>query len=193
LAPALAQMAEPRRSDAIAMAGTIRARPRHVRGVRSRRPRSQRQSRKGRGVRRNFKSFRSRRCSRSCNFKGRPAPVSRRAAVSRSRFVSRRAHRFRAEQRAADEFRLGRYLAEEGVVSQTRRQHPSDKSGPRKLLGESLVASGLITEDDLRRAHSSNQRAYLRSARWPDGRFSFSNTTPEASEQTGSGYRWRRS
>jgi len=85
----------------------------------------------------------------------------------------------------ADEFRLGRYLVEEGIVSQAEVDNIlQDKSGPRTLLGQALVESGLITEEDLRRAliRQTSELIY-EVLRWPDGRFSFSITPPDASEQ----------
>jgi hypothetical protein len=47
-----------------------------------------------------------------------------------------------------------------------------------------MVDSGLITEEDLRRAliRQTSELIY-EVLRWPDGRFSFSNTPPEPSEQ----------
>jgi DNA-binding response OmpR family regulator len=86
---------------------------------------------------------------------------------------------------AADEFRLGRYFVEEGIVSQSDVDNIlQERSLPRKLLGASLIDSGLVTEDDLRRAliRQTSELIY-EVLRWPDGRFSFSPAPPEESEQ----------
>jgi hypothetical protein len=70
-------------------------------------------------------------------------------------------------------------------VSQTEVDNIlQDHSGPRKLLGESLVESSLVTEEDLRRAliRQTSELIY-EVLRWPDGRFSFSHVVEGASEQ----------
>ena len=188
LAPALSQMAEPRRSDTIAMAGTIRRAlgpdtfeelGRAVRDLNDK-------AEKVEGFGGNLKVIplaevlqvlQLQRQSGACLVTSGKVEVAisfREGLIDLAR-----------SKGAADEFRLGRYLVEEGVVSQTEVDNIlQDKSGPRKLLGEALVESGLITEDDLRRAliRQTSELIY-EVLRWPDGRFSFSNTAPEASEQ----------
>jgi DNA-binding response OmpR family regulator len=188
LAPALSQMAEPRRSDTIAIAGTIR---------RALGPDAFEEL--GRAVRDlNDKA------ERAEGFGGnlRVIPLAEVLQVLQLQRQTGTVHvtigkievaiSFREglidlarSKGAADEFRLGRYLVEEGVVSQVDVDSIfQDRNGPRKLLGGALVESGLMTEDDLRRAliRQTSELIY-EVLRWPDGRFSFSPTPPEESEQ----------
>ena len=188
LAPALAQMAEPRRSDTIALAGTIRRAlgpdkfeelGRAVRDLNQ-------QAEKVEGFGGNLKVIplaevlqvlQLQRQTGTCLVTSGKVEV---AVSFRDGLID-----LARSKGAADEFRLGRYLVEEGVVSQTEVDNIlQDKSGPRKLLGEALVDSGLITEEDLRRAliRQTSELIY-EVLRWPDGRFSFSNAPPETSEQ----------
>jgi hypothetical protein len=86
---------------------------------------------------------------------------------------------------AADEFRLGRYLLEEGLVTRDElnlilKQGPD---GSKKLLGEALINSGLISEEDLRRALIRQTSELLYEViRWPKGRFTFSKAVIEQPE-----------
>ncbi|MET0595036.1 MAG: DUF4388 domain-containing protein [Polyangiaceae bacterium] len=188
LAPALSQMAEPRRGDSIAVAGTIRRAlgadmfeelGRAVRDLNDKAERSE-------GFGGNLKVIplaevlqvlQLQRQTGTCLVTSGKVEVAisfREGLVDLAR-----------SKGAADEFRLGRYLVEEGVVSQSDLDNIfQDRSGPRKLLGEALVEAGLATEDDLRRAliRQTSELIY-EVLRWPDGRFSFSVTPPEASEQ----------
>lgn len=75
-----------------------------------------------------------------------------------------------------DEFRLGRYLVEEGLVTRDELDTLlKNRAGSKRLLGETLVNYGLVTDDDLRRAliRQSSELIYD-VLRWPTGRFSFS-------------------
>jgi DNA-binding response OmpR family regulator len=188
LAPALSQMSEPRRNDTIAMAGTIRRAlgtdtfeelGRAVRDLNDK-------AEKAEGFGGNLKVIplaevlqvlQLQRQTGACLVTSGKVEVGisfREGLIDLAR-----------SKGAADEFRLGRYLVEEGVVSQTEVDNIlQDRSAPRKLLGGALVESGLITEDDLRRAliRQTSELIY-EVLRWPDGRFSFSNVPPEASEQ----------
>jgi DNA-binding response OmpR family regulator len=188
LAPALAQMAEPRRSDTIAMAGTIRralgptAFEELGRAVRDLNEQAEKVEGFGGNLRviplaEVLQVLQLQRQTGVCLVTSGKVEVAisfREGLIDLAR-----------SKGAADEFRLGRYLAEEGVVSQTEVDNIlQDRTGPRKLLGEALVESGLITEDDLRRAliRQTSELIY-EVLRWPDGRFSFSNVASEASEQ----------
>jgi DNA-binding response OmpR family regulator len=188
LAPALSQMAEPRRSDTIAIAGTIRRAlgpdtfEELGRAVRDLNDKAERIEGFGGNLRviplaEVLQVLQLQRQTGTCHVtigKFEVAVSFREGLIDLAR-----------SKGAADEFRLGRYLVEEGMVSQAEVDNIlEDRSGPRKLLGEALVESGLITEDDLRRAliRQTSELIY-EVLRWPDGRFSFSNTPPEASEQ----------
>ena len=188
LAPALSQMAEPRRSDTIAIAGTIRralgpdAFEELGRAVRDLNDKAERSEGFGGNLRviplaEVLQVLQLQRQTGTClvtSGKVEMAVSFREGLIDLAR-----------SKGTADEFRLGRYLVVEGMVSQTEVDNIfEDKSGPRRLLGEALVESGLITEDDLRRAliRQTSELIY-EVLRWVDGRFSFSNTAPEASEQ----------
>ena len=188
LAPALSQMAEPRRSDTIAIAGTIRralgpdAFEELGRAVRDLNDKAERSEGFGGNLRviplaEVLQVLQLQRQTGTClvtSGKVEMAVSFREGLIDLAR-----------SKGTSDEFRLGRYLVVEGLVSQTEVDNIfEDKSGPRKLLGEALVESGLITEDDLRRAliRQTSELIY-EVLRWVDGRFSFSNTAPEASEQ----------
>jgi DNA-binding response OmpR family regulator len=84
---------------------------------------------------------------------------------------------------AGDEFRLGRFFLEEGLVTEAELEEAvkSDKtpsSGPRsgraKLLGDRLVESGKVTEAQLKDAltRQSSELIY-ELLRWQAGRFEF--------------------
>jgi CheY-like chemotaxis protein len=86
---------------------------------------------------------------------------------------------------AADEFRLGRYLIEEGLVTRDELNIILKKrdDGTRKLLGEALINFGLISEEDLRRALIRQTSELLYEVlRWPKGRFTFSKAVIEQPE-----------
>ena len=86
---------------------------------------------------------------------------------------------------AADEFRLGRYLIEEGLVTRDELNIILKKRdvGTRKLLGEALINFGLIGEEDLRRAliRQTSELIY-EVLRWTKGRFTFSKTVLDQPE-----------
>jgi CheY-like chemotaxis protein len=77
----------------------------------------------------------------------------------------------------ADEFRLGRYLVEEGLLSRSELDQllKSRADGATGPLGQKLIHFGLITQDDLRRALMRQTSELMYEAlRWPAGRFAFS-------------------
>src|SRR5262245_9907135 len=83
---------------------------------------------------------------------------------------------------AADEFRLGRYLIEEGLITRDELNIILKKrdDGSKKLLGEALINFGLISEEDLRRALIRQTSELLYEVlRWAKGRFTFSKATME--------------
>jgi DNA-binding response OmpR family regulator len=86
---------------------------------------------------------------------------------------------------AADEFRLGRYLIEEGLITRDELNIILKKrdDGSKKLLGESLINFGLINEEDLRRAliRQTSELIY-EVLRWPRGRFTFSKNVVDQRE-----------
>lgn len=75
----------------------------------------------------------------------------------------------------ADEFRLGRYLVEMGVVSRAHIDAViGSLSGQRVLLGQALVTGGFIRETDLERALERQTCEMLYEVvRWSGGRFRF--------------------
>jgi CheY-like chemotaxis protein len=77
---------------------------------------------------------------------------------------------------AADEFRLGRYFVEKGLLSRDRLNTLLKERGDpgQVLLGELLVTSGAITHEDLVDALSRQSSELVYDLlRWPYGRFSF--------------------
>jgi DNA-binding response OmpR family regulator len=86
---------------------------------------------------------------------------------------------------AADEFRLGRYLIEEGLITRDEL-HIILKNrdiGMKKLLGEALINFGLISEEDLRRALMRQTSELIYEVlRWPKGRFAFWKTPVDQPE-----------
>lgn len=79
---------------------------------------------------------------------------------------------------AGDEFRLGRFFIEDGLITHDDLeqivQSSTRASGPGKLLGELLLEHGKITEDQLRAAlvRQSSELIY-EVLRWRSGRFDF--------------------
>jgi len=81
---------------------------------------------------------------------------------------------------AADEFRLGRYLIEEGLVSKLQLTEALKGGGARGLLGEALIALGVINQGDLQRAlERQTSELIYEVLRWPKGRFSFTRDIVE--------------
>ncbi len=86
---------------------------------------------------------------------------------------------------AAEEFRLGRYLIEEGLVTRDDLNIILKKmeEGNKPLLGEALINFGLINEEDLRRALIRQTSELLYDVlRWQTGRFTFSKAIVEQPE-----------
>lgn len=75
----------------------------------------------------------------------------------------------------ADEFRLGRYLIEMGLVSRAHIDAVTASiAGQRVLLGQALVTGGFIRETDLERALERQTCEMLYEVlRWTGGRFRF--------------------
>jgi len=75
----------------------------------------------------------------------------------------------------SDEFRLGRYFVEKGVIPRDELENLLKDSDPSRLLGENLVDSGKVKPEDVHDAldRQSSELIYDM-LRWPYGRFSFS-------------------
>jgi CheY-like chemotaxis protein len=71
-----------------------------------------------------------------------------------------------------DEFRIGRYFVEEGLLTREEIDAALAVQRDDQLLGEQLVEAGQITEDQLyiSLAKQSSELVY-ESLRWPEGRF----------------------
>jgi CheY-like chemotaxis protein len=87
---------------------------------------------------------------------------------------------------ASDEFRLGRYFIERGLVSRdeldTMLKVRTDEPGP-KLLGDALIDSGKVSKEDLTDALTRQSSELIYDVlRWPFGRFTFAKEAfrPEA-------------
>jgi DNA-binding response OmpR family regulator len=88
---------------------------------------------------------------------------------------------------AADEFRLGRYFAEEGLLSRVELDQlvQSGAGAGKGPLGQRLLHFGLISQEDLRRALMRQTSELLYEAlRWPAGHFGFSPAEPEGQEES---------
>jgi CheY-like chemotaxis protein len=74
----------------------------------------------------------------------------------------------------AEEFRIGRYFIEKGLIKRAELEHLASQKLPDALLGEAVVAAGVATKDDLSDvlARQSSEMIYD-VLRWPFGRFSF--------------------
>ncbi|WP_437287318.1 DUF4388 domain-containing protein [Sorangium sp. So ce406] len=75
---------------------------------------------------------------------------------------------------SSDEFKLGRYFIERGVVTRERLEALLREKMPNTLLGQVLVEAGVATNDDLVAVleRQSSELIY-EVLRWPYGRFSF--------------------
>lgn len=84
---------------------------------------------------------------------------------------------------ASDEFRLGRYFIERGLVTREQLEGIARSRTPAELLGETLVAGGLISAEDLSDALSRQSSELIYDVlRWAFGRFTFTREpfSPEA-------------
>jgi len=85
---------------------------------------------------------------------------------------------------APEEFRLGRYFVEKGLVTREEVDLVAQsRSGTGGLLGDALVDSGRVTKEDLGEALTKQSSELIYDVlRWPYGRFSFTreNFRPEA-------------
>jgi len=88
-----------------------------------------------------------------------------------------------------DEFRLGRYLVEEGLVSKGDLDAAAARAKERaKLLGDELLAAEKVTRADLdgALARQSSELIY-EILRWPRARFAFRKGGPEVRDNPGLG------
>jgi CheY-like chemotaxis protein len=87
---------------------------------------------------------------------------------------------------AAEEYRLGRYFVEQGVVTRGQVDEVlSTRVAGGKLIGEALVESGQVTREALTEALAKQSCELVYDVlRWPFGRFSFTREPfrPEAEE-----------
>lgn len=82
---------------------------------------------------------------------------------------------------ASDEFRVGRYFIERGLVTREQVEEIAQSRAPGQLLGETLVASGLISREDLTEALSRQSSELVYDVlRWTFGRFTFTRESPSA-------------
>jgi DNA-binding response OmpR family regulator len=81
---------------------------------------------------------------------------------------------FASSRGLSDEFLLGRYLVEEGAVKRAELRAVLERRSSKRLLGEELVALGLVSEPVVRRAlvEQTSELIY-EVVRWRNGRFSF--------------------
>jgi CheY-like chemotaxis protein len=73
------------------------------------------------------------------------------------------------------EFRIGRYLVEDGAITRDELQTVLDnRAGSKRLLGELLIQLGMATEEQVRRAlvRQTTELVY-EVVRWNKGRFAF--------------------
>ncbi len=88
-----------------------------------------------------------------------------------------------------DEFRLGRYLVEEGLVTQAELEQAASQAKARgKLLGDELLTAEKVTRADLdgALARQSSELIY-EILRWPKARFAFRKGGPGVSDNPGLG------
>jgi hypothetical protein len=85
---------------------------------------------------------------------------------------------------AAEEYRLGRYFVEKGLVTRAQLDQVIVSKGPSgPLLGDVLVDSGQVSREDLNDALAKQSSELIYEIlRWPYGRFSFTREPfrPEA-------------
>lgn len=82
---------------------------------------------------------------------------------------------FAASRGLRVEFRIGRYLVEDGTITRDELQTVLDnRAGSKRLLGELLIQLGMATEEQVRRAlvRQTTELVY-EVVRWNKGRFAF--------------------
>ncbi len=82
---------------------------------------------------------------------------------------------FAASRGLRVEFRIGRYLVEDGTITREELQTVLDnRAGSKRLLGELLIQLGMATEEQVRRAlvRQTTELVY-EVVRWNKGRFAF--------------------
>ncbi len=83
---------------------------------------------------------------------------------------------FAASRGLRVEFRIGRYLVEDGAITRDELQTVLDnRAGSKRLLGELLIQLGMATEEQVKRAlvRQTTELVY-EVVRWNKGRFAFS-------------------
>jgi CheY-like chemotaxis protein len=83
---------------------------------------------------------------------------------------------FAASRGLRVEFRIGRYLVEDGTITRDElRTVLENRAGSKRLFGELLIQLGMATEDQVRRALvRQTQELIYEVVRWKIGRFAFS-------------------
>ena len=82
---------------------------------------------------------------------------------------------FASSRGLRDEFRIGRYLIEDGAITREELHTVLDnRAGSRRLLGELLVQLGMVTEEQVHKSlmRQSSELIY-EVVRWKTGRFAF--------------------
>jgi len=82
---------------------------------------------------------------------------------------------FAASRGLRVEFRIGRYLVEDGAITRDELQNVLDhRAGSKRLLGELLIQLGMVTEEQVKRAliRQTTELVY-EVVRWNKGRFAF--------------------
>ena len=82
---------------------------------------------------------------------------------------------FAASRGLRVEFRIGRYLVEDGAITRDELQNVlGHRAGSKRLLGELLIQLGMVTEEQVKRAlvRQTTELVY-EVVRWNKGRFAF--------------------
>ncbi|HWZ90187.1 MAG TPA: DUF4388 domain-containing protein, partial [Polyangiaceae bacterium] len=82
---------------------------------------------------------------------------------------------FAASRGLRVEFRIGRYLVEDGAITREELQNVLDhRAGSKRLLGELLIQLGMVTDEQVKRAlvRQTTELVY-EVVRWNKGRFAF--------------------
>jgi CheY-like chemotaxis protein len=95
---------------------------------------------------------------------------------------------FASSRGLRNEFRIGRYLVEDGAISRDNLNRAlENRHTARRLLGEALTHAGLITEEQVRRAlvRQTSELVY-EVVRWTSGRFAFAVNAPNVAAEKAS-------
>ena len=82
---------------------------------------------------------------------------------------------FASQRGLRHEFLIGRYLVEDGAIGKDKLKQAIDqRSGPKRLLGETLVQAGLVSTEAVRKSlvRQTSELVY-EVVRWKSGRFVF--------------------